>query len=298
MDPVAHVQRAPVDARPIATAREAFDRLEAACAAFTASGPRALVAGFSSDRLGYAFLGGYQAALARLVAPRSSRRAGLCATEEGGVHPRAIRTRLREGLLTGTKTFATLASEAEVLYVVASEGERSGRNLLRVVAVRTDAPGVVVTPRPETAFAPEVSHAIVRFEDVRISADDVLPGDGYAAYLRPFRTIEDIHVFVATLGFVVRVAREHGWLELVDALASRARNMLELVESDPSSPDTHLELAAAIDACRREISSLPWSRAEPLVRARWERDQGLLWVAEQARRKRTEAARAIRDGTL
>ena len=54
---------------------------------------RALVAGFVMDRLGYAFASGYQAAGAALFGDQGEPGA-LCATEAGGVHPRAIETRL------------------------------------------------------------------------------------------------------------------------------------------------------------------------------------------------------------
>ena len=36
---------------------------------------------------------------------------------------------------------------------------------------------------------------------------DLLPGDGYDIYLKPFRTIEDIHVHAALIGYLVGVAR-------------------------------------------------------------------------------------------
>src|SRR5438094_653029 len=66
---------------------------------FDATIDRAAAAGFAADRLGYAFAGGYRAALARLV-PAVTGSACLCATEAGGGHPRFIRTTLapREGV--------------------------------------------------------------------------------------------------------------------------------------------------------------------------------------------------------
>jgi alkylation response protein AidB-like acyl-CoA dehydrogenase len=73
----------------------------------------ALVGGFAADRLGYAFASGYAAA-SRALFPGSARPAALAATEVGGVHPRAIATRLSERddgwQLDGEKTFVTLGS--------------------------------------------------------------------------------------------------------------------------------------------------------------------------------------------
>ena len=40
------------------------------------------------------------------------------------------------------------------------------------------------------AFVPEISHAEVELDRVKVSDADVLPGDGYDDYLKPFRTIE------------------------------------------------------------------------------------------------------------
>jgi hypothetical protein len=289
----AYVATAAIDPSPIASLDDAFARIERAAATCATTGERAFAAGVASDRLGYAFLGGYEAALERLVGRRE--RAALCATEEGGAHPRAIRTRLTPAggafTLDGDKTFATLATAARALYVVASEGERDGKNALRVVRVASDAPGVTITPRPEVPFAPEIPHATVRFDGAHVDASDVLPGDGYARYLKPFRTIEDVHVFVATLGYLARVARTLRWPAL-GGLVARAEALVALSAEDPSAPATHLALAGAIDGARADLAALPWDTADPPTRSRWERDQALLWVAETARRKRLEAARS------
>src|SRR5690606_8056571 len=112
-----------------------FGRL--ATCPFDGAFERALWGGFEADRLGYAFVAGYQAALDRLLAiaavdavPRRSQRMSLAATESGGAHPRAIATTLEaqpDGsfVLRGEKTFATLASAADELLVVASIGADS-----------------------------------------------------------------------------------------------------------------------------------------------------------------------------
>src|SRR4051794_29963976 len=55
----------------------------------------ALLGGADADRAAYAFAAGYQAALRALVPslPRDAM-ASLCATEQGGAHPKNIRTTL------------------------------------------------------------------------------------------------------------------------------------------------------------------------------------------------------------
>lgn len=282
--------------------------------AFTGQVERALWGGFHADRLGYAFAAGYSAALARLfehsarmqgIAPGRAfperplpARLSLCATESGGAHPRAIATRLdkRGGalVLNGEKTFATLAPLAEELLVVASRGlEADGKNRLRLVRVKPSAPGVHVLARPETPFAPEVPHALVRFTDAVIENEDVLPGDGYDHYLKPFRTIEDTHVLAATVGYLHGAARQYDFGRDVGAeLVSLALALIDVGARDPAAPLTHIVLAGLFGSVRRLADSLDgrWREVGGDEAARWQRDRPLLQVAEAVRTKRTEAA--------
>lgn len=279
---------------------------------FTGTIERALWAGFHADRLGWAFVGGYTAALARLFehaletqgakADRPlSPRVCLAATEAGGGHPRMIQTRLdkRGGalVLDGEKTFATLASASDELLVVASRGlGADGKNRLRVVRVKPNAPGVTITPREETPFTPEIPHAKVTLKGVVVEDADVLPGDGYLHWVKPFRSIEDTHVLAATVGYLAGAARANGFSQ--GALAECVSLGLSLVDvgaRDPSSPLTHVVLAGLFASARRFVGALgdEWARAPESVaeeRARWQRDMALLLVAENARTKRTEAA--------
>jgi acyl-CoA dehydrogenase len=279
---------------------------------------RALWGGVHADRLGYAFVAGYTAALARLlehvgrVHPTPSGRSfterplpaklSLCATEAGGGHPRAIATRLdKQGgalVLNGEKTFATLATMADELLVVASRGiEADGKNRLRVVRVRPDAKGVTITPRPETPFAPEIPHAVVRFTDAVVENEDVLPGDGYDHWLKPFRTIEDTHVLASAVGYLQGAARAHGFgREVMAELMSTSLALIDVGARDPDAPLTHVVLAGVLAGARRLMASLDgeWEKASAAggaaERARWERDRPILQIADVVRGKRTEAA--------
>jgi len=268
------------------------------------SAERALRAGLHADRLGYAFVGGYFAALARLVdqgaqlVPPLPRRVSFAVTENGGGHPKAIETRLEESdghvTLTGEKAFATLAGVADELLVVATRGkDAAGRNQLAVVRVPTKAPGVRITPREPTPFAPEVPHARVVLDGVRVPASAVLPGDGYDRWVKPFRTVEDVHVLGATLAYLVRVARTHGFAPaLVAELIAHAALVPTLAAAHPSSPEVHVALAGLFAGARRTIDALrpEWPKAALEAREHFERDRPLLQVAEQARAARFEAA--------
>lgn len=265
---------------------------------------RAIAGAAIVDRLGYAFAGGYAAALAALVpALDRDRLASLAATEEGGAHPRAIATTLsrQEGdrwVLRGRKRWVTLGPEGGTLLVVARlaappPGAPADRPTLRVVRVDARAPGVTIEPLAHMPFVPEIPHASVVLDGVAVRDDDLLPGDGYDAYLKPFRTIEDVHVHAALLAWLLAIAARAGWPR---ALSERLLAVLAatraLAASDPSAPETHVALAGAIAETRAVIDACEpaWERVDPALRARWQRDRALLDVASKARAARLERA--------
>ena len=273
-----------------------WDASAAARAAWPLTIERALVGGARADRLGFAFASGYSEALRALV-PGLSGITALCATEEGGNHPRAIKTTLvevGEGTfeLTGRKTWATVASEASALLVVASAGEHAGKNRLRVVRVAANAPGVTLhaTSAP---FVPEIPHAVVVLERVAVREAEVLPGDGYDDYLKPFRTVEDLHVHAALAGYAIGVARRRGFAhELVEALLALAVTARSLADAGAKSATTHLALAGLFTQLTGVIGELEraWSAAPDEEWQRWQRDRALLKVAGSARKARRERA--------
>ena len=281
-----------------------WDAIDHGCAAFGATCERALARGACADRLGFAFAGGYAEALRALVPelPPGSI-ASLCATEEGGVHPRAIRTRLAEIApgryeLTGRKKWATAATAAASLLVVASTGEEGGQNRLRVVRVRADAPGLRLH-ESRAPFVPEIPHAEVELSGVAVTDAEILPGDGYDAYLKPFRTIEDLHVHAALAGYLLGVARRRRLArELQERLLALAAAVLGLAGAGPRAAATHAALAGVIELAGRLVGEVEtaWGAAPDEEWARWQRDRGLLRVASQARAARRERAWEILDG--
>jgi alkylation response protein AidB-like acyl-CoA dehydrogenase len=147
---------APANAETLA---EWWAATASARAAWPSTIERAVVGGALADRIGFAFAGGYAEALRALV-PDLRGITALCATEQGGNHPRAIQTTFTRGVLNGRKTWATAATAASSLLVVASVGRHDGKNQLRVVRVATDAPGVRMHAT-SAAFVPEIPHAEV-----------------------------------------------------------------------------------------------------------------------------------------
>jgi acyl-CoA dehydrogenase len=258
----------------------------------------AIRGGFRADRVGFAFAAGYHAALRALVPSLAADHlVGLCATEAGGVHPRAIETTLDLDALRlrGTKSFATLAPMADELLVVASTGTTdAGRNRLRVVRIARAQAGVEVRPLPETPFAPEIPHAEVAI-DVAVRASDVLDGDGWDVYLKPFRTIEDLHVHAALLGHLVAQARRGRMPRaIVEELMTIVASLYALSTTDPTNVAVHVTLGGVIAATVRTMesfaSALPSSTIDDETKARFERDRRLLGVAGRARAMRLDAA--------
>lgn len=288
----------PLTARSDTTLDRADAELGDATLATLATLDRAALAGFAADRLGFAFAGGYRAALTRLV-PSIGPRASLAATERGGVHPRAIATTLGEPdvtgrcVLHGEKSWITLGTRATELLVVARLAEREGPGSLRVVRLPATREGVTLRPGVGTPFAPELPHAEARFEGVGIAAEEVLVGDGYDDYLKPFRTIEDIHVLGAALGYLVRVGREYGWPRAFTERALAALLTLrDLNAQEPRAPETHVALGGALSLVRTLLDDAAphWELAQADERERFTRDRPLLEIAGRAREARLDAA--------
>lgn len=259
----------------------------------------ALLAGFRADRLGYAFVGGYACALRALVPDLDPTSLPcLCATEEGGNHPRAIRARLARSpsggfSLTGDKRWVTLAPVAEEALVVASVGEREGRNDLRVARIGLSRAGVKIESLPEMPFVPEVPHAAVLFDAVAVSEEEILQGDGYLCYLKPFRTVEDIHVQAALAGYLLAAGRRACFpREMLERLMCIVASLGEISRRAPLDPATHVALAGTLAESALLMLEIEaaWDDASSEERARFERDRGLLAVAGKARAARRESA--------
>jgi len=262
----------------------------------------AVASGFAADRVGWAFAGGYQAALRALLPdlPHDVLVA-LCVTEADGNRPRDIRTTIApqpDGTLRidGAKRWTTLGPNSTLLLVVGTLPALvdATRPQLRVARVPAATPGVALQPMPPTRFVPEVPHAQVMLHDVCVGADALLPHDGYDACVKPFRTIEDVHVTLAVLAYLLREGRARHWPAAFDERVVAAIALLmHLATEDPRAAPTHIALAGALRIAHRLYAdAYPlWDGAgdDPAAQ-RWRRDMPLLEVASVAREQR--AARA------
>jgi alkylation response protein AidB-like acyl-CoA dehydrogenase len=298
-----HCLRAPTTVPPRAGVAEWWPRWRSGSACAERTVDQAILGGFDADRVGWAFAAGYQAAL-RALLPQlpADAVAAFCVTEEGGNRPRDIHTRftpLADGAwsLDGAKRWTTLGPESSVLLVVgalpaAAAGERPR---LKVARLAAGTPGLTLLPMPETRFVPEVPHARVELDAVRVEAAALLPGDGYAAYVKPFRTIEDTHVMLAVLAYLLREARARGWPSgFGERLCAVMLALAAVADAPADGPATHVALGGALALAHglyAEAGTL-WAgaAADDPAAQRWARDAALFGVAAAARSQR--AARA------
>lgn len=264
-----------------------------------------MTGGFAADRVAWAFASGYQAALRALVPDLPvDALAAFCVTEESGNRPRDIRTTIThraDGSLSisGAKRWTTLGPDSTLLLVVgrvagAANGDSDERPQLRVARVPSGTPGLSLLAMPATRFVPEVPHARVRLDDVRLPPAALLPGDGYAACVKPFRTLEDTHVTAAVLAYLLREARARDWpAALRERLVATLCALGAVASGRADSPVTHLALEGALRWAHQlyeEAGTLWVSAAGDEAGTRWQRDAALFAVAGNARAQR--AARA------
>lgn len=269
----------------------------------------AIAGGFAADRVGWAFASGYQAALRALLPELDAHTlAAFCVTEEAGNRPRDIRTTLTREVsghwrIDGAKRWTTLGPAGTQLLVVGAlaEGADPGeRPALRVARVPVPSPGLVIEPMPPTGFVPEVPHARLRLQGVRVPADALLPGDGYADYVKPFRTIEDLHVTLAGLAYLLRESRARAWPAAhAEQLVAALMLLASLAAHDARSPLLHLGLAGALQLAQRlyvEAGALFAATPDDPAAQRWRRDQALFGIAGTARAQRAARAWATLAG--
>lgn len=255
---------------------------------------RAVLGGGAASSVGQAFVAGYRSALQRMFPVIDRDAASFCVTEERGGHPRAIGSTLLNGELNGHKRWVSVGDQVAHWFVVARESLQSdGRPLLRVAHLAADTAGVTVTPMPPTPFVPDVAHAELVFDRVAVAPTRVLEGDGYQRFVKPFRSIEDVHVFGALLGYLAVTARASSWpAHTIAPLYASIVTLRSLALSDTSDPMVHLALSGVIEHAQHAIAALDahWPSAIDDRREGWERDRALLLVANRARVERTHTA--------
>ena len=239
---------------------------------------------------GLAFLVGYQAALRVLWPSAPASLGALCATERRSVRPADMHTRLDDLRLTGSKDFVTAGLEAEWLLVAARSEAAGEAPRLNLAVVYPGEPGVTLEPLPTLPLMPEVGHGRLLLDQ---AACELLAGDGWDAYVKPFRSLEDLYVLTALTAWLYGVGQACAWpqglrLQLLGLLAGCAEGGRQCADS----VGCHLLLGglfAQFQALRGEIDAA--LAAGPAHWAQiWQRDQGVMALAAVAREKRLTKA--------
>ncbi|MGE8151394.1 acyl-CoA dehydrogenase [Pseudomonas vancouverensis] len=239
---------------------------------------------------GLAFLVGYQAAL-RMLWPSAPLSLGaLCATEQRSLRPADMQTRLEGLRLSGRKDFVTAGDAADWLLVAARCETPGSDPRLSLAVIYRDEPGVQVEKLAPIALMPDISHGRLLLDNALC---ELLAGDGWDAYVKPFRTLEDIYVLSAMTAWLYGIGQDSAWpqslqLRLLALLAGCA----EVSRQPPTNPAGHVLLGglfAQFDGLKVEVAQA-LTEGPPHWAAMWQRDQAVMNLAAGARSKRLAKA--------
>jgi hypothetical protein len=241
---------------------------------------------------GLAFLVGYQAAQRMLWPSAPASLGALCATEQRSLRPADMQTRLSGLRLSGRKDFVTAGDAADWMLVAARSEEAGEEPRLSLAVIYPGEPGVRVEKLPAIPLMPDISHGRLYLENALC---ELLAGDGWDAYVKPFRTLEDVYVLSAMTAWLYGVGQECAWpqglqLRLLALLAGCA----EVGRQAPGNAAGHVLLGglfAQFEGLKGEINEAmaggpgQWAQL-------WKRDQAVMDLAAGARSKRLAKALA------
>ncbi|MBP5077231.1 acyl-CoA dehydrogenase [Pseudomonas chlororaphis] len=242
---------------------------------------------------GLAFLVGYQAAL-RMLWPSAPLSLGaLCATEQRSLRPADMQTRLQDLHLSGRKDFVTAGDAADWLLIAARCEAQGESPRLSLAVVYAGEPGVKVDKLPAIPLMPDISHGRLQLDNALC---ELLAGDGWDAYVKPFRTLEDIYVLSAMTAWLYGVGQDNDWpqtllLQLLALLAGCA----EVSRQNPSLGSGHVLLGglfAQFDGLKPALEQA-FADGPELWAELWTRDRAVLDLAAGARSKRLAKALAL-----
>lgn len=250
----------------------------------------AVLGGRAMATPGLAFLIGYQAALRVLWPSAPASLGALCATEQRSVRPADMHTRLVGLRLDGTKDFVTAGLDAEWLLVAARSEALGDAPQLKLAVVYPGEAGVTLEVLPTLPLMPEVGHGRLHLQG---ASCELLAGDGWDAYVKPFRSLEDLYVLTALTAWLYGVGHECDWprglrLRLLGLLAGCAEGSRRCADSVAC----HLLLGglfSQFQALRAAVDEALLAGPQQWAQL-WQRDQGVLGLATAAREQRLAKA--------
>ncbi|KQN52957.1 acyl-CoA dehydrogenase [Pseudomonas sp. Leaf48] len=241
---------------------------------------------------GLAFLVGYQAALRMLWPSAPASLGALCATEQRSLRPADMQTRLTGLRLSGRKDFVTAGDAADWLLIAARSEEPGQEPRLSLALIYPDEPGARVEKLPAIPLMPDISHGRLFLDNALC---ELLAGDGWDAYVKPFRTLEDVYVLSAMSAWLFGVGQECDWPQNLQLrLLALLGGCAEASRQAPNNVVGHVLLGglfAQFDALKAEVNEA-LADGPPQWAAMWQRDQAVMDLAAGARSKRLAKALA------
>ncbi|MNC37172.1 hypothetical protein D3C75_857280 [compost metagenome] len=201
-----------------------------------------------------------------------------------------MQVRLTDLRLSGSKDFVTAGLDADWL-LVAARSEAAGEAVqLSLAVVYPGEPGVRLEPLPALPLMPEVGHARLHLDQALCER---LAGDGWDAYVKPFRSLEDLYVLSALCAWLYGVGQDNAWpqalqlrlIALLGGCAEGSRQCADAIACHLLLGGLFAQFAALKDEINQVLSTTPGDWA-----TLWQRDQGLLEIASAARAKRLAKA--------
>lgn len=259
---------------------------------------KAILGGFHCQQFSFAFMAGYQAALEKMfptIAPNQLK--ALCVSEAKGAHPKFIETTLIDNRINGLKTYITAGSAAEHLLVLCKTNETvNGRPLLKMVHLPRTAKNIKITDF-ELPFMLEVKHGKLALNNTLIEDSQILEGDGFSQYTKPFRTLEDICVSAAHQAMLLHQAIDYQWDEkLRDSLFFNLYTLENLLTLPPLSKATHILLGVYEQNFNDLLSAIDENIAHHSpahFQKDWEMNKRVLLLGKKVKEARLEKARSI-----
>ena len=262
---------------------------------------KAIIGGFTCQQFSFAFMAGYQAALEQMfpsIAPNELK--ALCVSEVKGGHPKAIHTTLVNHRINGVKTYVTAGSDAAHLLVLCKTNELvDGRSLFKMVHLPKNTPNIEVT-NFDLPFMLEVNHGKLALNDTEITDSQILVGDGYHDYTKPFRTLEDICVGAAYQAMLLRQAIDYQWAaDIRDQLLLNLYTLKNLLSLAPLDKETHLLLIANERNFENLLPSIELNiatHAPAHFKADWALNQRVISMSKKLKAIRLGKAREVLFG--
>jgi len=245
-----------------------------------------------ANSIGQAFAVGYRCALQALLPElNSSQWVAMCVTEPQGNHPKQIQTQVTpDGLVSGQKSFVTMAELSQQLIVIAKSGETGERPILKAVLLQQPSQGVSLQVMEAMNLVPDIGHGQIALENAQ---GVILPGDGHNDYSKRFRYLEDIHVLMAFVSLIFSMSVRH---QLQTFISEKCLLLISslLAQELLDEPWQHLHIAAAFESFEKIVGDFEASfdSVSESFKSDWLRDKKLFSIANKAKLARTEKARA------